>query len=201
MKKPKRMFKNRPPLSVERKMDANDMRFIAIHEAAHAVSAVHFGLGLQSVDIKRRQLPDGVLSVGYTRCPVPVVHGESEAMPWMIHILVASLAESAFNPHREALNSGSRDDQESARRIAVVALCPSTIRGDGKVEITPDVIAEHEGGIQAFWSAAVQASAEFADRFMPAICAVADALLAHRELSHDQVAAIVREHQPSLAAV
>ena len=41
-------------------------RYIATHEAGHAVSAVVLGLPLDSVDIRRRTLSDGRISVGFS---------------------------------------------------------------------------------------------------------------------------------------
>ena len=61
MKKPKRMFKDRQPLATVRaeRYNPNDIRYIATHEAGHAVSAILLGINLKSVDIMTRRLPNG----------------------------------------------------------------------------------------------------------------------------------------------
>jgi hypothetical protein len=209
MKKPKRLFKNRPPVeSVRTKtppIDVNRIEFIALHEAGHAVSGAHFGLGLEFVDIKRRTLPDGSLSLGYTKCRVPIDafagKGRDAALPWMVQCLAGPVAESLANPNFDALKSAGVDDGQNAHRIAIIAICPSLPVVDGQMEIPPDVHNAHKEEIDALLNDAMDATTAFVGQFQNAIIDVADALVESRELSADQVIAIVREHQHGSTAV
>jgi hypothetical protein len=87
------------------------------------------------------------------------------------------------------------DDINGAQRIATVAICPATILPDGRRAIRPDVIAAHMEKLKACFSAAMDAAYEFVDKFWKTIVAVANALIIHRELSAEQVAAIMRDQQ------
>jgi hypothetical protein len=82
--------------------DPNDPRFVAVHEAGHAVSAIVLGLNLASVDIKRRRLPDGGISMGFTDTGKTGLEdiggkGEEAALPHVIQSLTGALAESKVN--------------------------------------------------------------------------------------------------------
>src|SRR5690349_2619245 len=57
-----RLQREQPPDDSE----DDDIRFIATHEAGHAVSASVLGMNLFKVDIKRRRMPDGSMSLGFT---------------------------------------------------------------------------------------------------------------------------------------
>jgi hypothetical protein len=169
----------------------------AIHEAGHAVAAVHYGLPLEFVHIKRQVLPDGRVSVGYTKCPVPVPRGETEALPWIIQQLAGPIAEVSLDDDVDAdqVMKAGAGDIDRAKHIAIFAICPHTIGPDGGPGIRSDVIAAHVEKLTAFFNAAFAAAHEFVEKFWDAINAVARALMVHRELTAEQVAAIMRDQQ------
>jgi hypothetical protein len=63
--KPPSQRGNRAAKALPNGYDPNDRRYIALHEAGHAVSAVVLGKKLKKVNIKSRVVPGGV-SVGFT---------------------------------------------------------------------------------------------------------------------------------------
>jgi hypothetical protein len=180
---------------VEKPPDVNIMA-TAIHEAGQAVAAVHFDLGLVSVDIKPGFDVKGQPRLGYTKCLFEPVQGSPKAMAKTIQALAGSLAESDFHCDERALLMAGAGDLADAMEIAAIAICPPVIRPDGTAWIGPEVIAAHKREIDDFVLAAGQAAEDFVDRFTPSIRAVADALVVHRELSPDQVRTIMRECQP-----
>src|ERR1700731_705226 len=128
MKKPKRLFKERRRSGVigkePERYNPDDMRYIATHEAGHAVAAVVLGLGLKSVDVRGRRMPDGNHSAGFTELQVPspdiASKGEDGAMPYLIQSLAGAYAEAKVNP-RTAEYGLFEQDLESAHGIAAVA--------------------------------------------------------------------------------
>jgi hypothetical protein len=179
--------------------DPNDPRFVATHEAGHAVSAIVLGFGLKSVDIKRRRVPGipGGLSMGFTdsgRVDVEDVAGKGEeaALPHIIQSMTGNMAEARVN-HRLAECNGHEADMRDASRVAVVAICEATERGDGRLEITPEEIERNAVRLQALWERATSAAARLIDAHWPAIERVAALLLQRESLAGDEVAAIVDE--------
>src|SRR5271166_2220551 len=109
--------------------DLNDLRYIALHEAGHAVSAVVLGMELRRVDIKRRPV-DGGISVGFTdtgRVSLDDILGKGEdvAMPHLILSLTGPLAEVKEN--EGALDTGAfKKDYAGAHRISAAVYCEFT---------------------------------------------------------------------------
>jgi ATP-dependent Zn protease len=214
MKPPKRLFKNRPrargrriePVDSDPSVEAvdsdpdlltaNDPLYIATHEAGHAVAAVVLGLPLRAVDIRKRNLPDGRISVGFTDGEV-CTNGqdEDEAMPHLIACYAGCCAEGVVNPR--VLEGGSyTNDWKDARTIAVSAVCPVTDRGDGYVEISMEVQKQNAERINELLGAAAKASMELVELHLPAIKRVAKLLLERKQLTGDEVAKVVRENPP-----
>jgi hypothetical protein len=137
--------------------DPNDRRYVATHEAGHAVAAAVLGIELLGVDLVRRRLPDGTTSIGFTDAPVPTraVAGKGEAaLPCVAQCLAGPLAEMAVN-HRFLDSSGAdAGDRSDAREIAAVALSEAVDRGAGRVEITPEELHRQGARIDGLMSAA-----------------------------------------------
>src|SRR3954469_17251718 len=98
----RRPHRSASPRSMAESHDPNDNRFIATHETGHAVSAVVLGLPLSAVDIKRRELPGGLTSLGFTGTrPVNTQdvlgRGEGVALPLMVQCLTGMAAEVRVN--------------------------------------------------------------------------------------------------------
>jgi cell division protease FtsH len=175
--------------------DPNDIRYVATHEAGHAVSAVVLGLGLVSVDIQRRFLPNGAVSLGFTSTR-PLLNaevrgkGEEAAMPHLMQRLTGSLAEAAVNRHAK-VTGGDAQDLETARRIATFAICRAVDHGGGKMTITPEELRRNEPRIARFLQAGQEAAARLVSEHRETIARVADLLLERKELAGAEVDAIV----------
>jgi hypothetical protein len=182
--------------------DPNDLRFIATHEAGHAVSAIVLGIPLERVDIIPRQSENKPLSVGFTKIrPVDVRdiagRGEKVAMPHLVRHFTGSFAELAVNPL--ALEcGGDAPDREQAELIAKVAICESIVDESGILRVS----AEEVGRTEERWSMLLFAARVLAKDLVDAnrgkIAAVANALLERKELTGDEVASIVAAADASL---
>jgi hypothetical protein len=206
MKKPRRIFRERrksdyvrvtPPKG--KHYDPNDVWFIAMHEAGHAVSAIVLGYNLKSVDLNERMLPNGQVSVGFTdsgKVQVDEVRGKGEAaaLPHMIQCVTGPIAESMVNPGFMEYG-GHRDDFENARRVAAVALC-NAIENAGRMENSSEELKRVETRLDALCEAAVKDAFRLVEDYVVAIVRVTELLAARKYLSGDEVAAIVHELCP-----
>ena len=198
MKKPKRMFKDREPLATVKagRYDPNDVRYVATHEAGHAVSAVVLGLPLKSVDLERRRLPGGVYSLGYTDLGTTtavrdlVGMTEEALMPMVIQIMAGQMAESVVNPLCLTCD-GHRRDLEDARQRVAIALCKHTTRWDGRCEITGEEMQRNMPRLQGLFDRAGSETARLVKDNRQAIERVAELLLERKKLTGAEVAAIV----------
>jgi hypothetical protein len=171
---------------------------ISIHEAAHAVAMVAFGIGLNWVCIEPQELANGDIAEGTTDGEIIRVtryagKGEEIAMPFLIHLLVSRVAEGIVNPHVSE-DGRHQHDVQVARGLATLAVCGSTTIVDG-VEVVnliePAELARDQPRIQALLEAACWASLRFVQDNWTAIEAVADRLMERRKISGDEVATIV----------
>ncbi len=204
--KPKRMLKNRPPMtSVCQSYDPNSRRFIAVHEAGHAVAAVVFGVDLKAVDIKRRPFGNGSVSMGYTDCPGVTdsdVAGQSDDIvaSHMIRYLAGPFAEAQINPKVHEYD-GHRLDAEQAHTIAVMATCnlpehSENFKGHDEItlEVSPDEIERNRHRIDSLMNLACNRAIAFVEQHWRVISAIADLLVKRRFLTGEEVAIVVREH-------
>jgi hypothetical protein len=174
--------------------DPNDRRYVATHEAGHAVAAVVLGIELVGVDLQRRRRPDGTTSLGFTNAPVPTraVAGKGEAaLPYVAQCLAGPLAEMAVNPGLLESSGGDAGDRNGARMIAAVAVCEAVECGAGRAEITPEELHRQGARIDGLMSAALAAACDLVNDNAPAIGLVAEALMERGRLSGAEVAAIV----------
>jgi ATP-dependent Zn protease len=208
MKRPRSLFKRRERTGVVKAdravcYDPNNPRYVATHEAGHAVSAIVLDLDLKSVDIKRRRLPEGI-SLGLTdtrKVGLDEVAGKGEevALPLLIQLLTGSSAESMVNPHLHELD-GHIKDLEDARRIAVAAICELTTRPDGLMEVTREEQQRHRPRLEALFESAASAAERLVREHWSAIETVTSLLIERKQLSGDEVAAIVNSHRPDPVA-
>jgi cell division protease FtsH len=175
--------------------DPNDIRYVAIHEAGHAVSAVVLGFNLKSVEIRRRRMPSGQWSLGFTDTGSVVNlevagKGEEFVKSYLIQEFSGPMAELQVND-RAAESSALADDLEGARRIAVLAICEASDKGDGTFEINPNEMARNEARLNSLIRNALEATNLLIKDHWSAICRVADLLVTRKVLTGDEVATIV----------
>lgn len=174
----------------------NKPRYIAYHEAGHAVSAIVLGFPLKSVDLKRRVLADGELSVGFTdtgkvNAEDVLGKGEEVVAPYLIQGAAGPFAERRIHP--DAFKCGAaRGDMEAIRKIACTAVCEPTWTLEGRMEITVDEQERNRDKIEALVNSSLALTTEFVNKHWPAIEKVAKQLLKRTSLTGREVAALVK---------
>lgn len=184
-----------------RPADASDGRLaVAIHEAGHAVAAVVLGLPLRSVDVSRRVLPGGLVSVGFTDCPINAGTGDLDAlMPAIVQVLCGPLAELRLDP--AAGDSGEHDsDRGAAYRMAAIAVCESVERPDGGRMVTPEAVAAGQPRIAEVVEDALHRADDLVAERWPAIVEVGRLLLERTGLTAYDVRKAIDRHGPVGAA-
>ena len=173
--------------------DSNDDRFIATHEAGHAVSAVVLGIGLESVDIRRRRLT-GDVSLEFTKTS-PLHHtditgnGEEGVIPHEVQWLTQPLAEAAVNP-LAMCTDGDHHDVESARRIVAVELCRAD-DDDGDMTFIPEEVHRNAERLAKLVFAAYEDAGRLVREHREAIAGGSDLFLERKTLTGKEVARIV----------
>src|SRR4051794_25962540 len=129
----------------------------ALHEAAHAVSAIVMGIPLRSVDTKARRIGD-VVSCGFTDTgPLNARDvrgkGEDAAMPHLVQKFAGPAAELCVNKLATRDGPGI-SDFDCARRIAAVAICDATQQADGSMLIPPEELRRNESRLCALLGSA-----------------------------------------------
>lgn len=201
--KPPSQRGNRPSIVRPDRGNPNDLRYIAHHEAGHAVSAVVLGFPLRTVDIKRRPMPGGQVSMGFTDTgPVGIKEvagkGEAAARRLIVQCMTGPLAEMEVNP-RLLEEGGDRQDRADAMRTATVAMCVPQDRGGGRMEISSAEQVRNKDRINALVMSSLQEAAELVATHWPAIHRVADLLIRRQSLTGDEVTEVVRTAPPSNA--
>jgi cell division protease FtsH len=189
---------NRPASLRPERLAPNDIRCIAVHEAGHAVAAVVYGLTLHGVDIRRRRLPNGMVSMGFTQCPIDARDfagkGEAAAMPHAVQVLAGPLAEVAFSPGYFHTAGSDAHDREAAWMIATIAVCEPVHRDD-RIGIAPGERERNRDRIDKFMEDACEEARNFVNSNTRTILGVATALLERKSLTGEEVAAIVKTAQ------
>jgi len=178
-------------------VDLNGRDMVALHEAGHAVAAVVLGLPLRSVDIVRRLLPNGRISLGYTDCPIRSKECSIEAlMPGMILSAAGPLAEISANP--DAAAGGAFDsDLADIDRMAAIAVCKAQKVLGGRSFIPPEEIEKNAEEIEKVRKLAMTEAVELVNRHANAINTVAELLLRHESLDKSAVEAAVKASTPA----
>lgn len=173
--------------------DPDDPLAIATREAGHAVAAVVLGLPLRSVDVRRRNLPDGRTSVGYTDCPIPGTSDFATLANAMVQVMSGPLAEDRVNA--SAMVDGCHDsDMEQVHRLAAIAVCESTTGVDGRRRISPGEIRRKLARIGEVAGEAVGKADRLVEAYWAAIRETARLLVDGRALTAEEVAAVVASH-------
>jgi hypothetical protein len=185
--------------------DPDDPKFIAMHEAGHAVAAIVLGFDLKSVDIVGRQTPEveilGVADSGRVHGSELAGKGEEVGLPHIIHSWAGPLAESRVNPHvRDREYEAHRLDVESAYRFAVLSICNPTTGADGLREITREERMRNVDRVQALLHRGVVEAAKLVQTYRPAIEEVAALLLKRKRLTGTEVVAIVDPYRAARIA-
>jgi ATP-dependent Zn protease len=174
----------------------NHPHFVAVHEAAHAVAAVVLGVNLNSVDVRRRRLPDGRLSVGFTDTGPQDLSDtsesrESEGRCALIQAMVGGVAEAELNPKMWE-HTGMEGDLADARRIAAMVFCEPVRRPDGRYEISSEQQARHQREINELIDSCNKSARNLVTSYWPEIVQVANELLERESLTGAEVEEIVR---------
>jgi hypothetical protein len=176
----------------------NDIRWVAAHEAGHAAASA-FGMPLEFVDVRRRRLPDGQVSLGFTRTPPLNATdiaglGEDGILPYLIQIMAGPAAEAQVD-RRYALKAGCDvRDRQDTYRAAAIALCGLVKTNDG-YEVPRDAKEALVVEGVALCNRAKAEATRFVIAYRAAIEAVAAALIRKTSLTGDEVAALVAAAQ------
>jgi hypothetical protein len=173
----------------------DDPRYVAYHEAGHAVAAVVVGIDLKWVDIRPGTLPDGRPVGGFTRIAIEnddiVGKGEEAALPYMVQGLAGIFTECQINPHNREWQEAAGDDMEDMGRVERLAICESVREDDGHFVFTPEGIQRGAPRMLALRERAMAATMQLIEEHWPAIEQVAARLLERGRLTGAEVAAIV----------
>jgi hypothetical protein len=136
-----------------RKYDPDDIRWIAAHEAGHAVAALAYGIPLEYVEIRRRHMPDGRVSVGFTCTPTPGpsdVEGwdTEDIWPYLVQTMARPAAEARVNPGWAHSSGQDAYDRQDAMRLAAWIICGAVVTPQGHVVPREDP-RTHTGEIEA----------------------------------------------------
>ena len=165
--------------------DPNDIRFIATHEAGHAVSAVVLGLPLTTVDIKRRNLLGGLISMGFTAIKPLAIQdlvgrGAEVAMPRLVQCLTGIAAEARVIVSAFKTTGQFSQEEGECWRIATFALASPITTADGMGGITREEHRRIEPQVLALIQAAEREAEQLVGVHWKAIQAVTQALLRTR---------------------
>jgi hypothetical protein len=164
---------------------------VAVHEAAHAVACVKFGLPMKYVTIRQRRYETGV-SQGHVYTEIRwgelLGKGESAVTPWLIQALAGVATESvASSGPVDMLKSGEKD-VDSAAVLAACALY------DGPMpESDALTFPVNPALVRPVLERATDLALDFVRENWKAIDRVARKLAFRKELTSDEVRAIVEE--------
>jgi hypothetical protein len=116
--------------------------------------------------------------------------GKAAALPWMVQALAGPFAERKINDQAFEYEV-HRQDHDDALRIAAIATCKMTKKPNGDMWVPPEVIERNTDRIEVLRMRALKLACDLVERHFAAIEAVANLLLTKRELTGEQVAAIV----------
>jgi hypothetical protein len=194
-KKQAKHRRKRKAEAVREQYDPNDVRWTAAHEAGHAVAAIAYGIPLAFVDIRKRRMPGGWVSTGFTRTPPlraadAVGWGRDEAWPYLIQSMAGPAAEAQADPLYAIKGGADAQDRKDTMLLAAWAVCGVIETPDGDY-VPRDAVATREEEIEALCRLAEAGATLFVGEYRAEIEAVAAALIQKTSLTGDEVAAIV----------
>jgi hypothetical protein len=184
----------------ERRIEMNDIRHIAVHEAGHAVAAIVQGVALNSVDIEEKRTPDGMWSRGFTDSPIAFQDtSEATVMPFIIQSLCGPLAEMRVDPNgkeKAVLTTAFQGDYSVCNQLAAIVVHEDTSGEKGDLVIHSDDVRRNRDRAQEVVERAVPLASALVDANWNAIDAVATRLLEAKFLTGSEVSAIVAANPP-----
>jgi hypothetical protein len=205
--KPQSQKSNGATKSPSKACDPNKLRYTALHEAGHAVSAVVLGLTLKKVFIK--QCPTTGVSVGFTDLGRHIADdlagkGGEAAMPYLIQCFTGPRAERNENPAATKTFAFALDQQDASHvahlaiceltrrdNVAHLAICELTRRDNGTIGATPADFRRKEISRARILVTAWLKAGMLLDEHWQAVLEVADLLRQKKKLTGKEVAAIV----------
>jgi hypothetical protein len=197
-RKPPSQRGNRARCQSAQSHNPHGVRYLAMHEAGHAVAAIVLGIKLVRASIENTRLPSGILLQGFTETDGPRPEdiregGEAVAMPLMVQLFAGPMAEIRL--HDELGTSFPKGidshDQRNIWAFAMLAVCECTAK-DGDQVITEEEKLRKKPLIDELYKKAGESAIQLVRSHLDEIKAVADSLIAKRTLTGDEVTSIIR---------
>jgi hypothetical protein len=191
--KPQSQKSNGTTKSPSQACDPNNLRYAALHEAGHAVSAVVLGMNLKKVFIK--QCPTTGVSVGFTDLGGYTADdlagkGEEAVMPYLIQCFTGPRAEFRENLTVTKTFAFAMDHQD-AYHVAHHAICELTHRDKGTIGATQAEVNWKAVSRSRMLLIAWLKAGMLLDVHWQAVLEVADLLRQKKKVTSKKVAAIV----------
>jgi hypothetical protein len=150
---------------------------------------------LEFVDIHRRRLPDGRVSLGFTSATDLEVAdivgwGAEGTLPYLIQWMAGPAAEAQVDPLYVIKAGADAMDRQSTWRYAAIAMY-GVVETPDAYEVPRDALKARKGEVVALCHRAEVEAHRFVAENRTAIEAVAAALIRKTSLTGDEVAAVV----------
>ena len=177
------------------KVDRNNLRCRAFHEAGHAVAALKTGIAFEKVYVLRdaagqiRRAGDSLGQVFRNlNMPDLVGKGEDEARRQVLMAFAGPYGETLAYPGLLPIVPQDDGDIQNAMRVLLFIFCKYTINEKGDAIFSTEERQLHKATMERLLNEGNLNAARFCVENAAAIIKVADALLADTELSYDRVA-------------